>query len=108
MIFFGCIGQAGHYAWANEHSRARDRWFDHVDGTFVPRSGKGAALHHLFDDTMTILAFVDQAVDTRPGSNGAFIEDGHLTREQMIERAYEQFPNVAKRVNLTALAEASR
>ncbi len=104
MMFFGCIGQAGHYLWSNEHRHvAHERWYDHIDGTFAPRDrSKGATLSHLFDDTLTILAFVDYTVDSRPGSNGAFIEDGCLTREQMIERAYEQFPNVAKRVGLEA------
>ncbi len=107
MLFWGCIGQVGHYLWQDE-----TRNYPHsllctavtkLDGAFVPSQGDHDSLVHIgsafgTDEDWTILAFTDYSVDRRGASNGMFLELGTLSRNAMIRRAGIDFPNILKRV----------
>lgn len=113
FLFYGCIGQLGHFVWKSETERLTraNVWYERIagfDGRFVSKYRNDVAtLVHItcgwgltVGDSfyMTILAFVDHTVDDRPGSNGMFISVGLLTEEAMIVRARQFFPNVLRRV----------
>lgn len=108
ILYFGCIRESGHYMW---DARGRKSYHDipqpwgySIDGKLCPpgdpwaKNGQpqgSAALHH--KDGWTALAFWDRTVDSRPGSNSAFLADETLTFEQLLERAKEAFPQVFAR-----------
>lgn len=50
------------------------------------------------NDHLTILAGWDNTIDTRPGSNAAFISHGVLSADEMLARAKAIFPEQHKRL----------
>ena len=107
MIFFGCIDRPGHFVWSSERDRLWSRgsnivsWLESCDGKLPPRGTQdesATALHHVFDGAYTALAMWDRTVDSRPGSNAVFLEEGVRSRDEMIELARAAFPNVAARL----------
>lgn len=106
MIYFGCIGKAGHYAWVSERSHGGyggwNRWFMEQDGKLAPRDHQREfepTIHHLFDDTVTVIAYWDRSVDTRPGSNSMFLAEGRFALDEMLAMARDQFPTVYTRAS---------
>lgn len=105
MIYFGCIGEAGHFAWASERARMSGasgwgRWLSEMDGKLAPRDYEREfvpAFHSLFDGTATVIAYWDRSVDSRPGSNSMFLAEGAFSLEEMLAMARVQFPTVAAR-----------
>lgn len=109
LLYFGCIGESGHYLWSSPYRRTRDidetPWGMKIDGKLCPpadpwgRNGQPqgrAALHH--KDGWTALAFWDRSVDKRPGSNSVFVADECLSFDQIVTVAKERFPGVWKRL----------
>lgn len=102
VYYFGCHREAGHYMfrpgmisdWDFLHSNP---WGTSIDDGLAAR-GAGFSLHH--KGGWTAIAKVDYSVDTRPGSNCAFLARGDFTLEQMLRLAEENFPEVAKRVGI--------
>lgn len=104
MIYFGCIGQPGHFVWVDEQRRAgRDHpwreWFEKQDGKLAPRAAGRMrdyvpTIHYLFDETVTVVAYWDRSVDSRPGSNSMFLAEGRFSLEEMFAMAQREFPMV--------------
>lgn len=105
MFYFGPWDQAGHHMRAESHpprdleeSRAishftrTNPWGVKIDGGLCPPQSFGegrARLHH--KDGWTAVAFWDRTVDTRPGSNSAYLAEGTFTFEEMVEMAKTRF-----------------
>lgn len=78
-------------------------------GPFIPESLDGVLLRSgyripgqvditCFKD-YTVIAFIDQTGDRRPGSNAAFIVEGNgLSRRECWKVALESFPQIVERV----------
>lgn len=105
MIYFGCINQPGHFAWENENSPMSSytgwgKWLSDQDGKLTPRDTQREGrpmVHHLFNDTVTVVAWWDYSVDGRPGCNSMLLEMGHHPLDSMLEKAAKAFPNVMAR-----------
>ena len=107
-FYFGCWGQVGHYlrdqhgesmgyGKASKKTGIPEEVVLNIDGGFLPKDttqGR-AAIHHV--DGWTILAFTDRSVDSRPGSNSAFIALGTLTFSHIVERSKKFFPDIWSR-----------
>jgi hypothetical protein len=90
VFYFGCWDAIGHFLWTPSGVSvplSTTPWGNAVDTGLCPgkRDRRGevacenqregeAALHHL--DGWTALAFWDRSVDTRHGSNSAFLAEG--------------------------------
>jgi hypothetical protein len=100
IYYFGCIHEAGHFLWEPPSHGARKEattpWGRNPDGTLCPKRGEGGALLH-HKDGWTAIAFVDYSVDTRPGSNSAFLAEGIFTFDEMKQLAAQHFPEVWQR-----------
>ncbi len=101
--YFGCVEQAGHYMHTPDlrhdwEFMRTNPWGNKIDGGLVPkREGRFAITRK---DGWTALAFVDNTVDSRPGSNSAFLAEGDFDLDQMLAIAKEQFPAIWKRCGL--------
>jgi hypothetical protein len=109
VYYFGCLYEPGHYLWENMHMRnselfRQQPWGPRLDGyihgstvrdmtLYIPEGR--AWLHHL--NGWTLLSFWDHSVDTRPGSNSAFIAEGTFTFDEMVMAAKAHWPEVWKR-----------
>ena len=109
MLFFGCWEQSGHYLWDRDRRYLAPRETScplkssEIVGVFAPRGGEDERrlqLTHVHG--WTVLAMWDRSIDTRPGSNAAFLESGTLTVDQMIATAERQFPTIAARLKAFA------
>lgn len=110
-VYFGCVGQAGHYYWnrgsaARPYSRpgARDAatpWGYKVDGGLLPkRSGLNldeGVVHVVHEHGWTALMFTDRSVDTRPGSWSVYCIPDTLDGPEALEIAREAFPTIFAR-----------
>ncbi len=108
MYYFGCSREPGHFLWEDDagfmHSKLRyDKlpWGYKIDSSLCTgHSGSEegrASLHH--KDGWTAVAFWDRSVDSRPGSNSAFICDEEIDYDEMIRRSKETFPKIWERFN---------
>lgn len=101
VLYFGCIGEAGHYLWNHRGRQTTDwasiqPWGEEVDGGLAPqdngeRQGE-ALLHH--KGGWTAIAFWDRSVDSRPGSNSAFLVDREVGFDVAVTLAKTNFPAV--------------
>lgn len=113
MYFYGCINEVGHHWLGADGSRPRYQSFERIgphallriDGGFLPPQAKHGVIYQSVIPGWTIIAMVDNSVDTRPGSNAAFVMPGELSTEQMIAAARHAFPQIAAR--LAAFRDAS-
>lgn len=109
--FFGCVRRAGHWYWTPELERVyagnsdRPTPFE-VDGKFTPTLTAQGAARLVHVDGWTVLAFHDYTVDSRPGSNGAFLARGSLDCEALLLLASEHFPQLLERVGPIRLVPA--
>lgn len=103
VAFFGCWERLGHFIYSPDGNTLR------FFGPFVPESLDGVFLHrghripgqvdttHFKD--YTVIAFEDNTVDTRPGSNGVFIVEGYgLTAKQCWAEADKIYPQIVQRL----------
>jgi hypothetical protein len=112
FYYFGCWGrEAGHYLRSADGAYGlADRrrvadivytnpWKTNIDGGLCPGSRKqgDALLHH--KDGWTAVAYWDNSVDERPGSNSVFLSDQNLGFNEMIELAEKYFPEVFARAS---------
>jgi hypothetical protein len=102
LLYFGCIDQSGHYLWGDPQRRSFDfsdtPWDTQVDGGLCMQGGQpqGQAVLHQ-KDGWTAIAFWDRSVDSRPGSNSAFLADKLLSFDEIVALSKERFPAVWKR-----------
>jgi len=99
MFYFGCWnGLRGHYlhkARGFEVSIERTPWGRSIDGMLAPAGPRVQGLATLaHKGGWTALAFWDNTVDQRPGSNSAFLVEGIKTFDEMVAMAKETFPEV--------------
>lgn len=111
VFYFGCISEDGHYLWlspdrcvapikpdgsANPEAGVPEDILKDIDGDFVPERYKYrdgfAALRYV--DEWTVLAFSDTSVDSRPGSNSAFLARGIKSFGDMVRSARRSWPSV--------------
>lgn len=100
MIYYGCIGDTGHFFWGPGGVRLGvEHPFSRLFGTpedlvpNCPRDIQGlAALVH--QKGWTVLAFCDRSVDRRPGSVSAFGAEGTHSFDEMVAQARSLFPSV--------------
>jgi len=108
MLYFGPLGDIGHYFYSEEGGRIHnyphpDVPWRQVDGALCPncdqkelyrRTGPAiegeALLHH--KEGWTALSFWDRTIDTRPASNSNYFAKGIFTFEEMVELAKKRFP----------------
>jgi hypothetical protein len=110
--YFGCWREVGHYWWRPgpsqiswreyEQGCPTDQPWGHLDGKLTPPSHRQseAALHHR--EGWTALAVHDYTVDSRPGSNIAFLFDATLDFDRAVKAARAEFPQVVERVEAAA------
>ena len=122
MFYFGCKHRAGHFFWAPAGASALAKGvarlgrlvdlfttlgiYPQIDGGFCPGAGpakrrvpyqvEGHAALHLVGG-WTVLAFWDRSVDSRYGSNSAFVVKGPLSFSEMVSQARQAFPEVWRR-----------
>lgn len=116
-VYFGCVGQAGHYYWArgsggypyrpprvrgesgvDERNRMTP-WGTSVDGGLITghvRLRQGEA-HIVHKDGWTALVFEDRSIDSRPGSWSVFCIPAILDGPAALVLAREAFPPIFSR-----------
>lgn len=112
LLYFGCIGDKGHYLWSSEHSHianrsalksitgiegVTDRFLLSIDGTYAPLISTQGAYKESFVPPFRIIAWHDYTVDSRPGSNSALLGIGYDSTDEMLNDAINHFPSVMKR-----------
>ena len=106
IAFFGCWSpeRLGHFLYSPSGMTLRSF------GPFIRESLDGVLLRGgsripgqvditYFKDH-TVIAFVDQTADERPGSNGAFIFDGYKTRKECWAEATQAYPQIVARLRV--------
>lgn len=110
-VYFGCVGQAGHYYWhrgseglpySAKGYEGVTPWGTKVDGGLFPK-GSGASfkqgeahiVHH--DDGWTAVAFTDRSVDSRPGSWSVYCIPAVLDGPEALAIAREAFSPIFER-----------
>ncbi len=105
-LYFGCIKEYGHYAFAQDSHFPKDyesagaKWLGSHDGRLPPQGyGKEglASLRRWPTDKgpgVTVLAFWDNSIDDRPNSSSNFMLPGLLEFDEAVSAAREAFPNV--------------
>jgi hypothetical protein len=103
VAFFGCWERAGHFLY-DQTGKTLPSF-----GPFIPESLDGVLLRKgwripgqvditCFKD-YTVIAFEDNSIDRRPGSNAAFIVEGYAkTRKECWSEAERGFPQIVNRV----------
>ena len=112
LLYFGCIGQSGHYLWVSEHysvsnvsalkhhtgiTMVNERFLHFMDGAFVPPSGKQGVFRESIVPPFRIIAWSDYTVDSRPGSNSALLGYGYANADEILIDAINHFPSVMQR-----------
>lgn len=105
--YFGCVDRAGHELmnknlnYGRSYISKRDIPFSLriLDTGLLPENGaqiegKGSITHI---NDWTIVSFWDRSVDSRQGSNSAFIVNTKMDLEEFIRKAKEVFPSLWKR-----------
>lgn len=112
-LYFGCKGEAGHYAWDSSGKRLNWKNTDadflmRHDGQLAPKQTReqGKAILHHFPE-FAILAYWDYKVDSRPGSNTMFLIPGQTNPAQAIETIKQHFPQIWQRSPATIIGEMS-
>lgn len=107
MLYFGCLapGRAGHFLLSAHGSMSYYRLenigpkaLKMLDGGFLPRDAKPGLIYRSVLPGWTIIAQIDNSVDTRPGSNAEFIAPGEYSLEEMVTMARETFPVIVARL----------
>ncbi|SRR5580765_4925626 len=101
VYYFGCDDEIGHYMFlpgmkTDWQFCRTNPWGFNIDGLC---GGSGDWLI-LQKDGWTVITKSDYSVDTRPGSNCAFLAEGDFSKEQMKELALKYFPAKAQQVGL--------
>lgn len=103
VLYFGCIGGAGHYLHDDRTRRhfrrdAQGQPWDAIDGSLCPPGPQleGRALVH-HRDGWTALAFWDRSVDHRGNSNSAFFIDATVDFPDALQAAKDAWPEVFAR-----------
>lgn len=107
MFYFGCWTETGHYLHDRDGNSLRQAGPfrpQNVDTVYAPWPGENVTRVNLVHTNgWTVLAMWDRSVDTRPGSNVAFIEEGELTLADMWAQAHSQFPQIVQRLQAAPL-----
>lgn len=101
VFYFGCWNEPGHYLWKPNGTRVRKVGpFDvaHLDGFFTPASESNLAPTITYIKDWTVMAMWDRSVDTRPGSNAAFIVEGIILPAATWVVAFGHFPYITARL----------
>jgi hypothetical protein len=114
-LYFGCKDQAGHYVWGKDQpyriSRHEGGWVEFLtklDGILLwSQLPEGLVIHAQFNygagNIITVIGFNDYSVDSRPGSVSMFLFEEHLTKEEALRKAREDFPWVFARLRTAVL-----
>lgn len=111
IFYFGCLRESGHYLWLPSGSRTVADYDQRLPVTFPcrlstldsgflpPRAPQDEGVARIWQtDGWTILAFWDRSVDSRPGSNSAFVLEGDLSFEEATAAARGAYPEVWARL----------
>ena len=107
ILYFGCIGDCGHYLWSSERNKIHvrtpfnnDRFVMHLDSAFSPPDTwtQGQAMRSQVGP-WTILDWWDRSVDTRPGSHSLVVARGYRgsTLAEILVDFGKVFPSVLAR-----------
>lgn len=107
--YFGCYRHSGHFLWDRNLSGVRGysekknfpfRW-ESLDAGFLSQGIPQIEGHGnlIYINDWTIISFWDRSVDSRPGSNSAFIVDKKYELQEFFSKASEVFPSVWERFN---------
>lgn len=105
-FYFGCLQEPGHFWWSSSLSRAPlpGTTFPMVDGVYCPpatdKEGVAQVVYmtlHQYRGPWTLVSFWDRSVDSRPGSNSAFLLEGAYSFTAALERSKLTFPSIWKR-----------
>lgn len=104
MKFFGCIDRPGHY-WFDESlahiwRSPEELALPKIDTGYCPKESgyqTNGEARLVYENGYTILAFWDRSVDSRPGGNAAFVQEGKHDFVEMLRMAGEKFPTVMPR-----------
>lgn len=106
VMFFGCLGQPGHYLQSKRSNRFRTDhlpWGDSIDGGLLPKDGnkrQDGKFVFVKERGFSCVSFWDQSGDSRPASNSAFIVQAEeITADELFGLARQQWPEVFRRPN---------
>jgi len=111
VFYFGCWKQAGHYLFCPGMRTARGNSlpddfpvnYGSLDGSFLPQrhADEQGKVRIWRTSGWAIVAFADRSVDSRPGSNSAFVTrtKGNPTDIEIMRGMKSVFPEVFKRIN---------
>lgn len=111
-FYHGCIGGAGHYLWdAGPHKcwsggglPFRASILD--AGLLDPqREQAEGVVRRVVIAGWTVLAFWDRSIDSRPGSNSAFVVEGEHSTADALQVAKQNFPAVFERFRFALTEE---
>lgn len=110
IFYFGCYIEKGHYFWEPFNKTKVVHWPKYQPWGVILDGGLLTKGDYFFEqrDGWTCLSFWDQSVDTRPGSNGAFLCNEIVTPAELVRRAQKGWPEVFARSgfpNLVAVVE---
>lgn len=107
LFFFGCLDQVGHYfkpdlteTMKREMSDVNPELFKRIDGLYVPNTPRSQGSGQFVTiGSISIIAWHDYTVDTRPGSNSNIIGYGYtgtnLTRVHDMYTDFKRlFPSI--------------
>lgn len=111
VLYFGCLRAVGHFLHRTLNREVRfecQPWRNNLDGGLLdslPRQTEGVVVTAK-KDGWTVIAFWDRSVDSRGNSNSAFLIQGDVTAEELLELARNQWPEVFSRPRFPKLSIA--
>ena len=101
VLYFGCLREAGHYLHSKPYRRLNYEgtpWGVWLDTGLLPKGEQyDGQVFSAKKDGWTAIAFWDRSVDTRPGSNSAFLVQADIPTDELMRLAREQWPEVFSR-----------
>lgn len=100
VLYFGCIGDVGHYLHSKRNPRIRwteTAWGDKIDTGVFPKPSTTGVLYTDRRGGWTAIAVWDNSVDRRPGSHSTFVVAADVNTEELLRLAKEQWPEVFSR-----------
>lgn len=109
ILYFGCIGQPGHYL--HDKTKSYDEqprfsstpWRAQIDaGVFKDYSA--GKVYHAQKDGWSLIYMADYSVDSRPGSHSTFVTKSLMTKDELVAAARIQWPEVFGRKRFPVLS----
>lgn len=114
LYYFGCWNEVGHYFHDPNGRRPRvvgpfdafdrNRPIDAIYAPFGVNQDESAT-NLAYTNGWTVLAMWDRSIDSRPGSNAAFLAEGKHTENEMLASAKQLYPQIVNRLKAAPKTE---